>query len=139
MPRQLSIFPRLILTFGILYIAMTTELKYRHLLPVVDSLLGASICGLVAALACTIARGHSWQIVAPLLFTGVLLLVSIVFGVRAGVLGTLVATVIFARVLFQGNLTVVDQAAKGNLAWMVLMGLCFAFFFAPSNAAFRRH
>lgn len=118
---------------------MATELKYRHLLPLVDSLVGASICGLVAALACTLAQGHRWQIITPLLFSGVLLLISVVFGVHAGVLGTLVATVIFALILFQGDIKLADQAAKGNLAWMLLLGLCFAFFFAPSSATFRRH
>jgi hypothetical protein len=118
---------------------MTTELKDRHLLPLVDSLVGASLCGLVAILASTLARGHSWQIVTPLVFSGVLLLVSVVFGVRAGVLGTLVATVIFALLLFHiEDIKLADEAAKGNLAWMLLLGLCFAFFFAPSSAAFRR-
>ncbi len=119
---------------------MSTEFKYRGLLPLVDSLVGASICGLVAVLASTVARGHSWQIVTPLLFTGVLLLISIVFGVRAGVLGTLVATVIFALLLFRiEDIKLADQAAKGNLAWMLLLGLCFAFFFAPPSATFRRN
>ena|SRR5436305_4690425 len=119
---------------------MAMEFKYRGLLPLVDSLVGASICGLVAALASTLAQGHSWQIITPLLFSGVLLLISIVFGVRAGVLGTLVATVIFALFLFHiGDIKLADEAAKGNLAWMLLLGLCFAFFFAPSSATFRRH
>ena len=107
----------------------------------VDSLVGASICGLIEPLASALAQGHSWQIITPLLFISVLLLVSIIFGVRAGVLGTLVATVIFALLLFhiRGDIKVADEAVKGNLAWMLLLGLCFSFFFAPSSATFRRH
>jgi small basic protein len=120
---------------------MTSRLKHRALLPMVDSVVGASICGLIAVLASTLARGHSWQVFIPLLFTSVLLLISTIFGVRAGVLGTLAATVIFAWLLFniRGDIRVADAAVKGNLAWMLLLGLCFSFFFAPSNASFRRH
>jgi len=107
----------------------------------VDSLVGASLCGLIAALTSALSRGHSWQIVTPLLFTSVLLLISMIFGVRAGVLGTLLATVIFALLLFniRGHIKVADEAVKGNLAWMLLLGLCLSFFFAPSRATFRRH
>ena len=120
---------------------MPAGFKHRGLLPMVDSLVGASICGLIAVLASALAQGHRWQIITPLLFTSVLLLISIIFGVRAGVLGTLVATVIFALLLFhlKGDIKVADQAVKGNLAWMLLLGLCFSFFFAPSSATFRRH
>jgi K+-sensing histidine kinase KdpD len=120
---------------------MAAGIKHRSFLPMVDSLVGALICGLVAVLASVLARGHSWQIMTPLLFTGVLLLISKIFGVRAGVLGTIVATFIFALLLFhiRGDIKVADEAAKGNLAWMLLLGLCFSFFFAPSNATFRRH
>jgi K+-sensing histidine kinase KdpD len=120
---------------------MMTAFKHRSLLPMVDSLAGASICGLIAVLASAVARGHRWQMIVPLLFIGVLLLISTVFGVRAGVLGTLLATVIFAVLLFHTGegIQVADDAARGNLAWMLLLGVCLSFFFAPPNASFRRH
>src|SRR5258708_3046683 len=117
---------------------MIMVFKHRSLLPLVDSLVGASICGLIAVLASTVALGHKWQIFMPLLFLSVLLLISSIFGVRAGILGTLLATVIFAGLLFhREGIQVADEAARGNLAWMLLLGVCFSFFFAPSNASFR--
>jgi hypothetical protein len=119
---------------------MMPGFKQRSLLPTVDALVGASICGLIAALASALARGHSWQIIMPLIFTTVLLLISMIFGVRAGILGTLMATMVFAVLLvrLRAGSQVADDAARGNLAWMLLLGLCLSFFFAPSNASFRR-
>ena len=77
----------------------------------------------------------------PLLFTGVLLPVSLIFGVRAGILGTVLAAVIFALFLFhpRGSIQVADNAARANLAWMLLLGVSLSFFFAPGSASFRRH
>ncbi len=117
---------------------MMAAFKHRNLLLMVDSLVGASICGLIAALASAMARGHKWQIFVPLLFLSVLLLISSIFGVRAGILGTLLATVIFAGFLFhREGIQVADEAARANLAWMLLLGVCFSFFFAPTNSSFR--
>ncbi len=115
-------------------------LKHPNLLAMVDSLVGASVCGFIAALAIAVARGHSWEVMVPLLFTGVLLLVSLIFGVRAGIMGTVLAAVIFALFLFhpRGSLQVTDSAARANLAWMLLLGVSLSFFFAPGTATFRR-
>jgi len=114
--------------------------KHRSLLALVDSLMGVSICGFVAAVATAVARGHSWEAMVPLLFTGVLLLVSLIFGERAGILGTMLAAVIFALFLYhpKGSIQVADAAARANLAWMLLLGVSLSFFFAPGRAAFRR-
>jgi K+-sensing histidine kinase KdpD len=141
---QLSIFPTAAPAFVILIFAMNmkwnAELKRPNLLALVDSLVGASICGFIAALTIAFARGHSWEVMVPLLFTGVLVLVSLIFGVRAGIMGTLLAAVIFALFLFhpKGSGQVADDAARANLAWMLLMGVALSFFFAPGSASFRR-
>jgi K+-sensing histidine kinase KdpD len=115
--------------------------KHDRLLPMIDSLVGASICSLIAVLASTAANGHTWRTMVPLLFISVLLFVSLIFGSGAGVLGTVLATVIFAVLLFntKGSIQVADEAARANLAWMLLLGVSLSFLLGPASAAFRRH
>jgi K+-sensing histidine kinase KdpD len=87
------------------------------------------------------AENHSWKDLVPLVFTVVLLVVAAIFGFRAGVLGTVLAALVFAGFLFSpnGSLGVVSDSARSNLGWMLLIGLVFSFLFAPPTAGFRRH
>jgi integral membrane sensor domain MASE1 len=141
-PNQLSIFPTAALTFVILIFGMKWNDGFTHdsLWGTVDSLVGASVCGFIAALAIAVARGRSWEVMVPLIFTGILLLVSLIFGERAGILGTVLAALLFALFLFhpKGSVQVSDGPARANLAWMLLLGISLSFFFAPGRAFFRR-
>ncbi len=58
-----------------------------------------------------------------------------------GVIGTLAAALIFASFLFSpmGNIHVADEAARGNLGWMMLIGIGFSFLFAPPTSVIHRH
>jgi K+-sensing histidine kinase KdpD len=143
---QLSIFPTATLSFGILVIEpMKMELKERmerlRRLRFVDSLIGALLCALAAVGASAVAIGHSWTVSVPLVFIAILLLISSIFGTRAGILGTVLAALIFSAFLYSplGSFHVDNQTAKGNLAWMLLIGVSFSFLFAPSSGWFRRH
>ncbi len=124
---------------------MKMELKERmkrvRRLRFVDSLIGALLCALAAVGASAVAIGHSWVVSVPLAFTAILLLISSIFGTRAGILGTVLAAIVFAVVLYSpfGSFRVDDQTAKGNLAWMLLVGVSFSFLFAPPKGWFRRH
>ena len=111
----------------------TTRLK--------DAAVGAALSGLAAIAATMVAEGHLWKDLVPLVFTVVLLVVAAIFGVRAGVLGTVLAALVFAAFLLNptGSLTVANDSARNNLGWMLLIGLAFSFLFAPSNSGFRRH
>ena len=120
-----------------------TEVKRVHGLQRwarIESLLGALLCGVGAGGATVLAGSHHWRVFVPLAFTFVLLLISLIFGARAGILGTVVAAAIFAAFLFQplGNLTVGDTSARSNIAWMLLIGVSFSFFFAPPTSGLRR-
>lgn len=88
-----------------------------------------------------IAAGHSWQVWIPLIFSAVLFLVALLFGVRAGLLGTFLSALVFAVFLLSpiGKINVADQAARTNLGWMILTGIAFSFLFAPSGSRFRQH
>lgn len=105
-----------------------------------DALIGGALCGVAAAGASLIAGGYHWRALVPLIFTSVLLLIALLFGTRAGIIGTLVAASVFAAFLFQpfGHLRVADNVARANLGWMLLIGISFSFLFAPPSSGFRR-
>lgn len=105
----------------------------------VESLLGSLVCVLAALAASFVAAGHAWQIWLPLGFSAVLFLTALVFGTRAGLLGSVLAALIFAVFLFSptGKLAVANQTARANLAWMILTGVAFSFLFAPSRSRLR--
>lgn len=106
-----------------------------------DTVIGAGVCGLAAAGASAVAAGRSWQNLVPLVFIVILLAIAGIFGARAGILGTLLATLVFASVLFgsTGSITVASDSARSNLGWMLLIGIAFSFLFAPPTSGFRRH
>ncbi|MFL6311287.1 MAG: hypothetical protein ACJ71W_04200 [Terriglobales bacterium] len=110
-------------------------------LPLMDAALGGLVCALAALALSAAANGHSWKNMAPLIFTVVLLIIAGLFGSRAGIIGTVVAAMIFAAVLFNpmGNIQVTDEAARGNLGWMMLIGIGFSFLFAPPSSGIHRH
>ena len=107
----------------------------------VDAAIGAVLSGLAAIGVTAVAAGRSWQNLVPLVFIVVLLLVAGIFGSRAGILGTVLAALIFASFLFSptGSLSVASAAARSNLGWMLLIGIAFSFLFAPPTSGFRRH
>ncbi|MGB8129219.1 MAG: hypothetical protein WCG81_05465 [Candidatus Angelobacter sp.] len=109
--------------------------------PLMDAAIGGLVCALAALALSAAANGHSWRNFAPLIFTVVLLLIAGLFGSRAGVIGTLAAALIFASFLFSpmGNIHVTDEAARGNLGWMMLIGIGFSFLFAPPTSVIHRH
>jgi K+-sensing histidine kinase KdpD len=110
-------------------------------IPLMDAAIGTLVCALAAVALSAVANGHSWKNIAPLIFTVVLLIIAGLFGSRAGVIGTVVAALIFASFLFNpmGNIQVTDESARGNLGWMMLIGIGFSFLFAPPASGIRRH
>jgi K+-sensing histidine kinase KdpD len=106
-----------------------------------DSAIGAALCAIGALAASSIASGHSWESTVPLAFSVFLLAVAVVFGMRAGVIGSIVAALVFAAFLFSpiGSVRVSSEAARSNLGWMLLIGVAFSFLFAPPTSSFRRH
>ncbi|HEX7287505.1 MAG TPA: DUF4118 domain-containing protein [Candidatus Angelobacter sp.] len=103
-------------------------------------MIGGLICGIAALGVSGIASGHSWQNVVPLGFTVVLLAMAFVFGTRAGIVGSLVAAVVFAAFLFSPvrSVHVTSEAARSNLGWMLLIGISFSLLFAPPSSRWDR-
>ena len=105
-----------------------------------DAIVGALLCGAGAGAATLVAGNYTWRAFVPLAFTLVLLLISLIFGARAGIVGTLLAAAVFAAFLFPplGTINVTDNGARSNIAWMLLIGFAFSFLFAPPSSGLRR-
>ena len=112
-----------------------------HQVEVMDAILGSAVCGLAALGFSAVASGHTWKNTVPLVFIAILLTIAAMFGVRAGIIGTVLAALVFATFLFGpgGKVSVASDAARTNIGWMLLIGIAFSFLFAPSSAGFRRH
>ena len=110
-------------------------------LPLMDVAIGGLVCALAAVGLSAAAEGHTWKNMVPLLFTAVLLLIAGLLGARAGILGTLLAAMVFASFLFSpiGSIQVANESARANLGWMLLIGIGFSFLFAPPTSRIRRH
>jgi K+-sensing histidine kinase KdpD len=152
---QLSIFPTATRPFVIIF-PREKSMQVTHLIsrtavktaagrlwtiPLMDAAMGGLVCALAALALSAAANGHTWKNMAPLIFTVVLLIIAGLFGSRAGIIGTVVAAIVFASFLFSplGNIQVTDESARGNLGWMMLIGIGFSFLFAPPNSRIRRH
>jgi hypothetical protein len=109
-------------------------------LPGAGTLAGGFICFIAALATGSFASSHSWRAEVPLMFTIVLLLVALIFGAWAGVVGTVLSALVFATHLFSplGQLRVANDAARSNLGWMLMIGIAFSFLFAPQKTASRR-
>jgi K+-sensing histidine kinase KdpD len=109
--------------------------------PLMDAAIGGLLCVLAAVGFSAAAEGHAWKNIAPLIFTSVLLLTAALFGARAGILGTVLAALVFAGFLFGpvGSIQVANESARANLGWMLLIGIGFSFLFAPPSSTLRRH
>src|SRR4029077_401172 len=92
---------------------MKTAVDKLWTAPLMDAALGGLLGGIAALVACAVAGGHSWKNMAPLIFTAVLLVIAAVFGSRAGVLGTVLAALVFAAFLLApaGSISVASESA----------------------------
>jgi len=104
------------------------------------TLVGSVLCFVAAFLAAVFAHGRAWQVDVPLLFTLVLVVVALLFGAWAGIVGTLLAALVFATHLFipLGNIHIESNAARSNLGWMLMVGIAFSFLFAPQKSSLKR-
>ena len=96
--------------------------------------MGVILCTTTAGCFSLLFHESSFKRYLPLLFISIILLVAVRFGTWAGVVGTLLSSVVFARFLFapQSSLMVSDLTARSNLIWMVVVGLILSYFFAAT-------
>lgn len=111
----------------------------RQLRANLTSLIGVVICGWSAALLCLLFPVDQGKYAVPIAFLTIIVLVAIRCGVAAGVVGSIVAALIFAYFLYQpiGSVAVANQSARQSLSWMVLGGLVLSYLLGLSGE--RRH
>lgn len=98
-------------------------------LRLVNSAIGFVLCGFAASLLAILFWNSQYQIVAPILFMVVAVVVAIRFGRIVGILGTLFGAALFALWLYPpfGSLRVSSQQAHGSLHALLLGGLVLSY------------
>ena len=98
-------------------------------------LAGILICTVAAAVASLLFSTRPSSLIVPFAFLGVLVVVARRWGAVVGIAGSVVAGLIFAYRLYPPlhSLAVHSEAARSNLAWMVLAGVVLSYLFAPSH------
>jgi Domain of unknown function (DUF4118) len=121
--------------------SMKTAAEKLWTMPLMDAAIGGVVCSLAALGTIAAAEGHTWKNMVPLIFTAILVVIAALFGVKAGILSTVLAALFFATFLFgpTGSISVANESARSNLGWMLLIGIGFSFLFAPTSSGFRRH
>jgi len=91
----------------------------------VSSRAGGLSCAVAAALATLLFYESSYKTALPFAFLAIIAGTAILFGRLAGALGTVIASLVFASVLFEPrpSLAVDDPVAKAHLAWMAAVGV----------------
>lgn len=104
--------------------------------PAARTILGTTVASAAAALFCAAARGHiaGW---VPIAFVIVVLLIAQAFGAAAGILGSLIAAIMFAVWLYPplGRVAVHSSEARSSLGWMILAGTSLSFLLAPAGSS----
>jgi len=96
---------------------------------------GLLVCSLAAATVAVLFSTHSSRVSIPFAFLAVLVALAMRFGKWVGIAGSFIAAMIFSYRLYppMHNMAVQSEAARSNLAWMVLGGVVLSFLLAPSS------
>ena len=89
---------------------------------------GSVLCAASAGGLTLMFNKSSIKSVLPLLFLGIIILVAIRFGKESGMVGTIVAAIIFAGLLLEPLFSprVRDFTQRSNLFWMIVGGIVFS-------------
>lgn len=96
---------------------------------------GVIISAAVAVVAAAVSSRTPLRLFLPLAFALVLIVLAARFGALVSVFGSLIAAAIFARLIYApiGAFGVHDAAARGNLAWMVLIAVVGSYLLFPPS------
>ncbi len=106
--------------------------------------LGKALALLVCALsawAISLIHWRSLRLFVPFAFLVLVLALGAVYGRTVGILGSIVAALVFARYLYEpiGSLHIDQHDARSSLAWMLLAGISLSFLLLPASAGHHRH
>ncbi len=94
-----------------------------------------TLCGAGAWALSLISWEKSWRMLVPFAFLAIILLLGMLYGRTVGILGSIIAALVFAHSLFApvGSLRVAEQESRSALAWMLLTGVALSFLLLPSG------
>lgn len=100
--------------------------------PILESILGFALFPVLSILAALVTRNTPYQTRVPLIFIVLAALVAFFVGRAAAYAGLFSSAIVFAMMLFEplGSWHVSGEAARVNLAWMLMGGMAAAFIFA---------
>ena len=86
---------------------------------------GAGCCAVAAAGLSPVMSQTPFASFAPLVFLVVIFLVAARFGNYAGMIGTILAALIFELFLFEPRFSLIinDAASRSHLIWMIVIGI----------------
>lgn len=98
------------------------------------SALAVLLCA-IAAWAVSLIQWRSWRVFVPFAFLLFVLALGFVYGRMVGILGSIIAALVFAHSLYEpiGSLRVEQQTARSSLAWMLLAGVSLSYLLLPSS------
>ncbi len=94
---------------------------------------GVTVCLLLAVAASYIFSAHPEKVFVPIGFVVVLVLASALYGPMAGILGSVISALVFARLLYSpvGSINIENHAARQSLSWMILGGVAIPYLLLP--------
>jgi K+-sensing histidine kinase KdpD len=93
-------------------------------------------CAAVAWFFASLSRAKPWQVLVPVLFAVLVFALAIRFGKAVAVLGCVIGALVFAYFLYPPlySFRVESEAARRNLAWMLLAVLVLSHLLLPLRA-----
>lgn len=107
----------------------------KKMLYTLQSTFGVAVSALCAIVVALVFARTPWKLMAPLLFSGVLVLLASRFGAMVSVVGSIVAAIIFTWLLFSPlhSLHVENESERATLAWMILLSVSASYLLFPSR------
>ncbi len=100
-----------------------------------QSTLGVAVSAVCAIAVALVFSRTPWKLAAPFLFAALLVLLASRFGALVSVVGSLLAALIFAEMLFAPlhSLQVENDTERATLAWMILLSVSASYLLFPSR------
>ncbi len=120
--RKIRTFPR------------TLKMKMK-LLYALQSTIGVAVSALCAIAVALVFARTPWKLAAPFLFAALLVLLAGRFGAVVSVVGSVLASAIFALLLFSPvhSLRVENENERATLAWMILLSVSASYLLFPTR------
>ena len=93
------------------------------------------VCGIAALLLSWVFKSSTNRALVPLVCLVLIVIVAIRYGARSGIIGSILATIVFSSSLFPplGSLRIRDQTERANIVWMLLGGISLSYLLSSDD------